>query len=391
MLLAVACNNPELTPREKKVFASLSLSKLGLPVSHSNKYATDSRAVALGTLLFNDPGLSSTGTFSCASCHQASKHFADGLPVAQGIASTTRNTPSIIGAAWNEWQYWDGRRDSLWSQALVPMEAAVEMGNNRTAVVRYIINSESYAPQYEAIFGRFALSSDHPALQTDATPFGDDNQKRAWFAIDKVTQDQINTIFANSGKAIAAYEATLSPLTSRFDDFINAVAADQPFKDILNADELAGARLFINEKKSQCLECHNGPMLSNGDFHNVASGNSTGTLPDFGRFLGAQAVLLDEFNCQGRYSDAAIDECPHLRYMNRTSLSHSQGSFKTPSLRGVVKTAPYFHDGRFESLLEVVTHYSQAHDAQLIGPTDLRTFELSKKNIEQLTAFLKML
>ncbi len=391
LLSLVACSNPDLTPREKKIFSSLSLKKLGEPTASSNKYATNPQAASLGEQLFNDPGLSSTGTFSCASCHQQDKQFTDGLAVAQGIAITTRNTPTIIGSAWNEWQYWDGRRDSLWSQALVPIEAAAEMGSTRTAAVRYLLNTEQYATRFQQIFGPSPLKPNHPALQTDAAPYGTDEQKRAWFAIDKKTQLQINTFFANIGKAISAYERTLSPASSRFEEFIEAVLTDKPYKKILSRDEFAGARLFINEKKSQCLECHNGPLMSNGDFHNVASANSTTAIPDFGRFVGMQAVLLDEFNCQGPYSDAARDECPHLQYMQRGDQAHYQGAFKTPTLRGISKTSPYFHDGRFQSLEQVVTHYANARNLQVEGQSDLRNFPMSNKEIEQLVAFLKTL
>ena len=117
------------TAKEIRILRSLSLANLGpLPKSPSNAYANSKKAAKLGRLVFYDKAFSGNGKFACASCHQPEKYFTDGLPKAQGINLTGRNTPTIVGSAYSEWFYWDGRRDSLWSQALVPFEAVDEMG-----------------------------------------------------------------------------------------------------------------------------------------------------------------------------------------------------------------------------------------------------------------------
>jgi cytochrome c peroxidase len=91
------------------------------PIDESNRFSRQPAAAALGTQLFFDTGLSSTGTVACSTCHDPGKYFADGKRVSEGTGTTTRNAPSLLGASYHKWFYWDGRRDSLWAQALAPM------------------------------------------------------------------------------------------------------------------------------------------------------------------------------------------------------------------------------------------------------------------------------
>lgn len=388
------CAEPELTEREQRIFASLSLARLAPPNTESNRFAGDAKAAALGEQLFHDAQLSSTGNVSCATCHIPEQHFVDGLPKARGIGQLNRNTPSLAGAAWHQWQYWDGRRDSLWSQALSPLEAKEEMGSNRVAIARLMLENADYKQQYEALFGPLIPALSAAQLAIDASPIGSDAEKRAWFELDTNAQEWINTVFANVGKSIGAFEQTLPPPRTRFDRFVDTVVDGAPDFNLLAKDELRGARLFINEEKTQCLECHNGPLLSNGDFHNIGTGRfnaAPGEQLDFGRIFGVQAALINEFNCQGRYSDATRDGCQHLRFLNRGALSHMQGAFRTPTLRNVPNTAPYFHDGRLASLRQVVQHYATQPVATESGQNELRAFPLTNREIDQLTAFLDAL
>lgn len=108
------------------------------PASPGNRFADHPGAARLGKKLFFDTTLGADGELSCASWHQPERFFTDGLPRAIGIHHGGRNTPTVVGAAYQSWFYWDGRRDSLWSQALVPFEAADEMGSSRIALVRKI-------------------------------------------------------------------------------------------------------------------------------------------------------------------------------------------------------------------------------------------------------------
>ena len=109
---------------------------------------------------------------------------------------------------------------------------------------------------------------------------------------------------------------------------------------------------------------------------------------DFGRALGIQAVLLDVFNCTGPYSDAKPDDCHELRFLSRDTHVPLEGAFKTPSLRDVAKTAPYFHDGRFATLRAVLDYYNTPPQD---GSHELRTLALGDTELDDLERFLRAL
>ena len=76
-------------------------------------------------------------------------------------------------------------------------------------------------------------------------------------------------------------------------------------------------RLFLDNARTQCLRCHNGPLLTNQSFHRIGTEQTRDGFPEFGRFLGVQAALLDPFNCLGRFSDAQPEDCRELRFLRR--------------------------------------------------------------------------
>lgn len=370
--------------QQKAVLSSLSLSNLGPPpVPHSNKYAADPEAIALGQQLFFDKRLSASGDFSCASCHQTERYFTDGLAQSKAAGTTLRNAPTVIGVAYQDWFYWDGRRDSLWSQALTPIEATDEMASSRVAVVHLLQNDKNYRDSYDAIFS-FPL----PALENiplDANPYGTKEQRQAWEKIDDDKKKSINHVFANVGKAIAAYERTLVPESTRVDAYIDALLADNKRADqLLTAEEEKGLELFIDSKRTQCLNCHNGPLLSNGEFQNIGTGNFEEGLLDFGREFGLRAVWFDEFNCIGNYSDADKKECSALRFMQKDG--HFMGAYKVPGLRGLKWTAPYFHDGTKNDLTSVLRHYQLSTTFELTD--ELQPVTLTAEEEQALIALL---
>jgi cytochrome c peroxidase len=109
---------------ERETLRSLSLASLEpLPADPSNRVADDTAAAALGHRLFFDTRLSGNGQVSCATCHIPGRDFQDGLPLAEGVATTARRTMPIAGTAHSPWQFWDGRADSQWAQALGPLES----------------------------------------------------------------------------------------------------------------------------------------------------------------------------------------------------------------------------------------------------------------------------
>jgi cytochrome c peroxidase len=369
---------------------SLSLAALpALPPDPSNRVADDERAARLGQRLFFDPSLSANGAVSCATCHRPELHFCDGRPTSVGLGPGGRNAPSVVGAAYGPWQFWDGRRDSLWSQALAPIEVAAEMGNDRLQVVRLVTRDPRYRADYEALFGPAPDFDDAARFPARASPFADPEAKAAWDRLPEPARQQVNLAFANVGKAIAAYERRLVPGPARFDTYVEQLVAGDlaAASRTLDADEVAGLRLFLDDARTQCMRCHNGPLFTNQGFHDVGSSRS-GPVPDLGRFVGIQSLLLDPFNCLGPYSDAAPEQCDELRFLERRETAPLAGAFKTPTLRGVDQTGPYFHDGRLATLEAVVDHYRRP---PADPGSELLPLELDDREAAQLVAFLRTL
>lgn len=350
----------------------------------SNRYLHNVAAASLGQRLFFDKRFSRNAQTACASCHQPDKQFADGLAVASALATGTRNTPSLLGVAKQHWFFWDGRKDSLWSQALAPWENPLEHGFTRTEAVKLLLSDAQYASQYQTVF-KSALPSELPQRLTQAaTPLGDLAQLQAWKQLPDAARQQVDQVYANMGKALAAYMATLQTPPSRFEHYLQQLNQAETHVSTLNTQELAGARLFVG--KAQCILCHSGAQLSNLGFQNIGSGVMG---KDSGRSAVLDEIRVDRFNCLGEFSDAKPEQCAELNYMTRDRHAVA-GAFKVPSLWNVANTAPYFHDGRFASLEKVVAYYvSVSHDATI--DKDLPPITLSADEQRQLVAFLKTL
>src|SRR6185503_12062559 len=123
-----------------------------------------------GQFLFFDPRLSLPGTIACATCHDPAKNFQDGLPLPNTLGMGKRRTPTLLGAAYQRWFFWDGRVDSLWSQALGPIENPVEMGSSRLAVAHTLYEDSDLRRAYEDIFGPLPDLSDRARSPAEARP-----------------------------------------------------------------------------------------------------------------------------------------------------------------------------------------------------------------------------
>lgn len=380
--LASSAAAPEWSVEEQSVISSLSLSELGpLPPDRSNRVVDDPRAVDLGRAVFSDTRFSATGTVSCASCHLPDRQFQDGLPLGRGIGTTVRRTMPIAGTAYSPFLFWDGRKDSLWSQALGPMESPVEHGGDRTQFSHII--AEAYRAPYEALFGALP---DLAQLPRHAGPVADIEATAAWEVMPEQDRLAVSQVFANIGKSIAAFERTIQPAPTRFDVYVEALRSGAGTGNFTK-DEIAGLRLFIG--KGECVNCHNGPLLSDTHFHNTGVAAAPGATADVGRAAGALLVRDDAFNCLGAFSDAAPEDCAELRFMTVGS-PDQPGAFKTPSLRGVTTRAPYMHAGQITTLNAVLRHYQAAPAAQ-IGHSELRPLNMSDTDLHQIAAFLATL
>ena len=325
----------------------------------TNAVASDPRAAEFGHQLFFDTRMSANGAISCSTCHQPIRRFTDGLPKGQAIGTSKRNTLSIVGAAYSPWMYWDGRRDSLWSQALVPLEDPAEHGGSREMVAELILGDPSYRLRYVSLFGATGVST--------------------------AASDEI---FANAGKAIAAYERLLLPGPSRFDSYVEAVIRGDAElqRKIFTDDEVVGLQLFIGE--AGCTQCHNGPLFTNHEFHNTGVISFPGEIPDKGRVAGVREVMADPFNCLGDFSDAATKHCAELDFAR--SGPDLIGAVRTPSLRNLENTAPYMHKGQLQSLRDVLEHYNDAPLA-MIGHNEAKPLGFNRRELGQLEAFLNAL
>ncbi|HET8747390.1 MAG TPA: cytochrome c peroxidase [Ramlibacter sp.] len=382
------------TSEEAGTIASMRLQQAGArPADPSNAYELRADAAALGRALFNDKRLSGNGEVACATCHASNRQFQDDRPVGQGVGTGQRRTMPVMGAAHSPFLFWDGRKDSLWSQALGPLEDPAEHGGNRARFARTV--QAHYQAQYESVFGPLPSLAGLPA---DASPNGNDAQRAAWQAMPAAAREQVNRVFANMGKAIAAYERQVSYGESRFDRYAQAIASGSaPREPLLSAQEIRGLRLFLNE--GQCVTCHNGPLLTDHAFHNTGVPPRDRSRPDAGRAEAIRKLQQDEFNCLGRYSDAKPGQCGELEFL-ATGDAAQLGAFRTPSLRNVAERAPYMHAGQFDSLEEALRHYARSPLAAL-GHSELarpgerhaerQAIRLSDADIRDLAAFLRTL
>jgi cytochrome c peroxidase len=373
--LALSCTEPEEPfPNidELELLQSLHTPTRAPPKDPTNKYGDNPAAAALGLKLFKDPGLSSCGNISCQSCHDGEGRSVD-TPKATGCGNqqTGRNPPTVINSGYSTWFMWDGRADRLWNQALLPLLSPVEMASNPTILRNRL--SAAYASEYHALFGK--------------TPDETDD----------------NTLLANFGKVIAAYERTLNRNDAPFDQdvlrFIEAAKAGKAEQD----PAYLGLKTFV--RKGQCAACHKGPMLSDDQFHNIGVKD----LSEGKRGVAAAApAMLDltewPFNSAGPYSDAPTGvESTRLQRLDsdlKEKAAELEGAYKTPTLRNVELTAPYMHTGEVATLEDVIELYNKGGEpsgnfagvvSETIKPLDLTDEEKQAlvKLLESMTGAAK--
>ena len=330
---------------------------LGIPAELWSYFVPNSNRmtpakIELGRQLFFDKQLSSDGTVSCATCHDPGLAFTDGKKVAEGIAGKrgTRNSPSLLNAMFNAGQFWDGRAGSLEAQAVLPLINSDEMGNaSHAQLVERLQHVSAYVSQFKEVFGG------------------------------SVTIEGI-------GKAIAAYERTLVSANAPIDRFI---AGD---REAISAAAQRGFALFRG--RARCSVCHSVnqafPFLSDQNYRNtgVATSSSAGFEALATRATEAVRAVDQTAALRGLSKESATSE------LGRFMVSGSPldiGSFRTPSLRNVELTAPYFHNGSAATLKEVVAFYSKGGGDDPRRDWELQPLGLTEREQEDLIEFLKSL
>ena len=372
---------------DQALVSSMHIDQVEVVKDPTNKYLNNEIAISLGQKLFFDTKLSRSGAVSCSTCHNPKFGFSDGRKKSFGTAETKRHSPTLTGVSHSQWFYWDGRRDSLWAQAVTPIETQGEMDNNRAAVVHYLLSDKNYRASLKELDNTLD-ESEFASFPKSASPFGNKTEKENWGKLPQEQKTAINFIFSLIGKSLAAYITTIQHTSSKFDDAVGLIRKNK--NTDLTVQQYNGLRLFFDAEKTHCLRCHNGPLLTNHGFHNIGTGPDSNNNFDYGHLFGIQAVAYDMFNCNGKFSDAP-DKCEHVEFAKKVNLpSTAAGAFKVPSLRNVLLTSPYMHDGRFKTLKEVVEFYSNPPDVSEV-PHELPSLELTEQEIDELVEFLKIL
>jgi cytochrome c peroxidase len=260
------------------------------------------QGVELGRRLFEEKRLSINNRQSCASCHQATAAYVDaGKRVSAGAegALGTRNAMPLFNLAWKSAFFWDGRAALLREQVLMPIQNPIEMHESLTNVVA-------------------KLSATHPS--NGAAGSGVSNYPKLFAAAFETPEVTVSRI----ARALEQFLLTQVAYTSKFDRAINGEIE-------LTTDEKRGFELFNTEYDpvhgqhgADCFHCHGGPFFQSQTFANN----------------GLDSVFADA---------------------GRQAVTHKEGDrgkFAVPSLRNVAVTGPYMHDGRFQTLEEVIEHYS---------------------------------
>jgi cytochrome c peroxidase len=418
-------------------------------LDRSNKYLQNEPAIQLGWQLYFSTDFSGEARWedtlgrstssareargvrmkiSCATCHDPDRAGGDFTSttrqVSEGSGWYDVNGQQVFNAGHYDLLYWNGRSDSLWSQAAAVMESPVSMNGNRLAILRTL--TEKYRDQYQAVFGEplppltglpaNGRPGDIDGCQANDArePFAD-----AFDCLDLAVRTPINRAFANMAKAIAAYEWELVSWNAPFDQFVKGN------NEAISFAAKRGLRLFVG--RAACIDCHNTPMLSDGRFHNigvpqrgpgvpteadcrrgnpycdcVSEGTRTGVVGESCLPWGWHHGLLklrtaSSFRRDGEFSDdPAAALATHGAYYQAAAGAPgplARGAWRTPSLRDVALTAPYMHDGVYSTLEEVLWHYDQggATEASGIKSAELRPLLLSARDRSDLIEFLRTL
>jgi cytochrome c peroxidase len=310
--------------------------------------------IALGQRLFFEPRLSADGTVACSTCHDPKRAFTDGRPVSIGVKGHAgqRNAPTILNALYNKTQFWDGRARTLEEQAAQPIVNPSEMGQpSLDEAVGRIASIAQYDQAFRQVFGR--------------APTGPDLVR-----------------------AIASYERTQVSFDSPFDHFI---AGDQ---NAIDSSAKRGWELF--NTRGRCNKCHalteekrDVAHFTDNDFHNIGIGTIRHDVVGLAR----RARQLVNSSDAAALDRAAIQT--DLSALGRYLITKKEAdiaSFKTPNLRNVLVTAPYFHDGSQLTLWDVVDHYNKGDGLQ--NPyldEDIQPLALTESEIDDLVALMASL
>jgi len=348
------------TDREKSVINAFAQWPLKVPADPGNEYSGHAWAEILGAKLFNEPALSADQSISCASCHQSDHGLADGRALAVGAKAHVRNTQGLLNVGFQRWFGWDGGADSLWSASLRPLLSEIEMAADIETLALWLRNTNYI---------------------TDVLNQND---------IDTASLDDESLVVLVS-KFMGAYMRTLVSGETSFDQFVSVLLSDRTDQSAYSLSAQRGMKTFFGE--GNCFVCHFGANFSNGEFHDIGRPFFTGVgQVDPGRFVGIQRVQKDPYSLEGRFNGTEID-AEIVKTRTVKSSQDTFGQWRTPSLRNLLSTAPYMHDGSLKSLRDVVDYYADIDPARLHtkGEAVLKPFQWTESEREDLVEFLRTL
>ena len=312
------------------------------PVTPNPDNMPTAERIALGKALFFDNRVSGNGTMNCSSCHLPS--FGWTLPSAFSLANTgfveRRNAPTLINVGYNKALIWDGRAPNLEKQAIGsttnPVHKAQDMAKLMT-----ILNQD------EKVVGMF-----QSAYNSKPNP-------------------------EDFGKAMAVFQRhTLISGDSEFDRYMKGD------KKALNAAAINGMALF--KGKAGCIQCHNGPNFTDSGFYNTGMKRN----PVFDEGPYRDMLKFDAKRMKVEEWESVTDDSG--RYLV-THKKEDWKKFKTPTLRNITETKPYMHDGRYETLEEVIAHYDRGGDGTDNQDPRIKPLGLTAQEKAELKAFLTAL
>ncbi len=335
----------------------------------TNRYSGNGDAIRLGAMLFGEPRLSGNGALSCQTCHRPEHGWSEPKARSEGLQRQDRNAPSLLNVRLQRWFGWDGANDSLWAAGIRPIVKDTEMGGSAATTAKLLREDAPLACLARRVEPAYAAMDDEAALVLAA-------------------------------KALAAFQETLGSPRTAFDEFRDALAANDR-AGMARYPDAAQRGLALFTGRGQCGACHTGTNFSNGEFHDtglVFFLNDPDRKPgtprrvDPGRHGGIAQLKANPFNLLGRYNDdpGGMASIPvrHVVQQHR-----NWGEFKVPSLRSLPATAPYMHDGSKATLRDVILHYSELDEDRLHsdGEAILKPLKLSEAEIADLQAFLDSL
>jgi len=409
--------DPVITDDARRALEALRYDPAPLPQDPSNRVADDATARVFGQKLFFDTSLSGrllgpdndgspatlgkegeAGRVSCAGCHLPGGFVDTRSPHRQiSLAAqwTSRRTPTLLDVSFFPLYNWDGRRDSIWGQAIGVMESAVEFNSSRLFVAEQVFRL--HRADYEAVFGAMPPLDDaqrfpqldplqagcDPGPAATAACRGKPGDKADYDGMTPDAQIAVTTVTVNAAKAIAAYVRALRCGPSRFDKWLDGDEA------ALNRSEQRGAALFVGAGK--CVDCHSGAHFSDGKFHNVGLRPATVAVAftdtgDRGAGEGLALALEDPLNSKGAFSDGDRGVLP------AAVGPEFEGAFKTPMLRCIADHPSFMHTGQLTSLDLVVRFFSRGGDpAGFPGTNEIGPLGLSDREQADVVSFIRAL